>query len=410
MNSSAISSVVSGGLIWKRVVHLLELIRFSHTVFALPFAVLSAVLAWREVPFSWPQLAGILLCMVCARSAAMAFNRMADCRLDARNPRTSGRHLPAGILSMPMVGGFTLLCIAGFVASTVLFFPNPWPLRLSVPVLLFLLGYSYAKRWTVWCHYWLSAALMLSPLAAWIAITGTLAWTPVWLASVIFFWVGGFDILYATQDAEFDREAQLFSLPARMGVAPALRLACVSHVLTLVCLVIFWKVSHLGPVFLLATLIVGILLMYEHWLVQPGDLSRIHVAFFQINALISIGLLGAAALDLCLFPETRHPAPVKQAVTAFSLREQDRSPDDGPGPFRSNLSGRDWTDIGLAADNRNIRPAWSRWLSPGRAGTHFVSLNATRHIAQRGPCGSEAPGVSLFRSEDHAATFPQNLA
>jgi 4-hydroxybenzoate polyprenyltransferase len=283
---------------------------------------------------------------------------------------------------VPVVGVFTLLCSAGFVASTVLFFPNPWPLRLSVPVLLFLLGYSYAKRWTAWCHYWLSAALMLSPLAAWIAITGTLTWTPVWLASVIFFWVGGFDILYATQDAEFDREAQLFSLPARMGVAPALRLACVSHVLTLVCLVIFWKVSHLGPIFLLTTIAVGILLMSEHWLVQPGDLSRIHVAFFQINALISIGLLGAATLDLGLFPETRHPGPANQRSTVFPQQEQAWQPEHS-GSLRSILagrvsgrvSGRDWTDMGLAVDNRNIRPA--------------SGLPAS---------------VFLFRSEDHAAT------
>lgn len=277
----------------------LELIRFSHTVFALPFALLSAWLAWQTTPFRLQDLVGILLCMVLARSAAMAFNRLVDRDIDADNPRTARRHLPAGLLSARSVAIFTLACSLMFVAATLLFLPNRWPLVLSVPVLLFLLGYSYAKRFTSWCHYWLSAALMLSPIAAWIAITGTLAWTPVLIAGAVFFWVGGFDIIYACQDVEFDRGHALHSLPARWGVRSALALARVSHLGTAVCLFAVWHVAELGPVFLGGVLLVTLLLAYEHWLVRSEqlDLDRVNLAFFQVNAVISLGLLVVAVLD-----------------------------------------------------------------------------------------------------------------
>jgi len=279
---------------------LLELIRFSHTVFALPFAMLSAAIAWQQPdsPFQWTQAVGILLCMVFARSAAMAFNRVVDRHIDAGNPRTAGRHLPAGLLSLTTVVTFTLVCSAGFIASTLIFLPNRWPLILSVPVLAFLLGYSYAKRFTIWCHYWLSAALMLSPLAAWIAIRGELALPPVLLSAVIFFWVGGFDILYACQDADYDRERQLRSIPARFGVPLALRLALVSHVLTICALFALWHFANLGPIFLAGIAVVSLLLLYEHWLVRPTDLSRVNQAFFQVNAVISVGLFLIGVADL----------------------------------------------------------------------------------------------------------------
>lgn len=280
--------------------HLLEMIRFSHTVFALPFALLSAAIAWSrpDSRFTWNQLAGILLCMVCARSAAMAFNRIVDRRFDAENPRTARRHLPAGLISLSTAIAFTVLCAAGFVAGTLLFLPNTWPLILSLPVLAFLLVYSYAKRFTQWCHYWLSAALMLAPLAAWIAIRGTVEWPPVLLAVVVFFWVGGFDILYACQDAEFDRARGLRSIPSRHGIPRALRLALVSHVLTIAGLLGFWWVAMLGPVFLTGVIAVGVLLAYEHALVRPDDLSRVNLAFFHVNAVISLGLLAIGVADL----------------------------------------------------------------------------------------------------------------
>src|SRR5437763_9158924 len=213
-----------------RLRSLLELIRFSHTVFALPFALSSAALAWQDKRFHVLDLAGILLCMIFARSAAMAFNRLADRRLDADNPRTAARHLPSGRLSVGAVAAFTVGCCLAFVAATLLFLPrNPWPLILSVPVLLWLLGYSFAKRFTSLAHFWLGSALMLSPIAAWIAIRGDLAWPPVLLGLAVLCWVSGFDIIYACQDADFDRATGLHSLPARLGVAGALRLAALCH-------------------------------------------------------------------------------------------------------------------------------------------------------------------------------------
>ncbi|MEX1229654.1 MAG: UbiA-like polyprenyltransferase [Planctomycetaceae bacterium] len=289
---------MSAETMWLKFQQLLGLVRFSHTVFALPFALLSAILAWRETPFRPQDLMGILLCMVFARSAAMAFNRIVDRHFDAQNPRTAGRHIPAGLLSVRTVAAFTFICIVGFVASTLLFWPNRWPLSLSVPVLAFLLGYSYAKRWTAWCHYWLSAALMLSPLAAWIAIAGTWDWPPVLLGAAIFFWVGGFDIIYACQDADFDRAAKLSSLPSRWGIQPALRLAFVSHVATILCLLGLHHVAGMGPLFLVAVVGVAALLMYEHWLVRPDDLTRVNIAFFNVNAVISLGLLVVGMMDI----------------------------------------------------------------------------------------------------------------
>jgi 4-hydroxybenzoate polyprenyltransferase len=285
---------------FARIKPFLELIRFSHTVFALPFALFSAALAWRQTEFRGRDLLGILVCMVCARSAAMAFNRLVDRDLDAANPRTAGRHLPAGHLTARAVWVFTGVCAAGFIGGTLLFLPNPWPLILSAPVLAFLLGYSYAKRWTAWCHYWLAAALMLSPIAVWIALLGTVGWTPVILGLVILFWVGGFDIIYACQDVEHDRRSGLFSIPARWGVPSALRIAFVSHGLTIAGLLGLWYVADLGPLFLAGTLAVAALLFYEHRLVRPDDLTRVNLAFFHVNALISMGLLVVGVVDLCL--------------------------------------------------------------------------------------------------------------
>jgi len=280
--------------------HYLSLVRFSHTIFALPFALLSALLAWRQSEFRWTHLVSILLCMVFARSAAMAFNRLVDRQLDAANPRTSNRHLPAGILSVRSVTLFTVATSLAFVAATLLFWPNPWPLILAVPVLLFLLGYSYAKRFTSLCHYWLAAALMLSPIATWIAITGRVDLPPLMLAAVVFFWVGGFDILYACQDVEFDQRRGLFSIPARVGVRRALQIAAASHALAAVALFGLWYLAGMGVVFLVGVIGVTLLLVVEHLLVRPNDLTRVNVAFFQVNAVISLGLLALGAADLWL--------------------------------------------------------------------------------------------------------------
>jgi 4-hydroxybenzoate polyprenyltransferase len=280
--------------------HYLELIRFSHTVFALPFAVLAAVLAWDQPgsEFRWRDLAGILLCMVTARSAAMAFNRLVDRNIDAANPRTAKRHLPAGLLSVPAVTAFTIVMSIAFIAATLCFLPKRLPLTLAVPVLLFLLGYSLAKRWTSLCHYWLSAALMLSPIAAWISVRDEFAVIPTVLGAVVFFWVGGFDILYACQDAEFDRSARLHSLPARFGVRTALRIAGLSHLMTVVMLLLLWKIAGLSTVFLAGIIGIASLLVYEHRLVRPDDLQRVNTAFFHVNAIISFGILVLGCVDV----------------------------------------------------------------------------------------------------------------
>ena len=213
---------------FSRLRHLLEMIRFSHTLFALPFALLAAAMAWKlnaletpPRPFRWIDLVGILLCMVTARSAAMAFNRLADRRIDAMNPRTQMRHLPAGVLSVGGVWAFTVLCSLGFVASTLLFLPNWIPLAASVPVLLFLFGYSYAKRFTALAHLWLGVALALAPSAAWVVLRAEVAWPPLVLSAAVALWVAGFDIIYSCQDYAFDVSLKLHSVPARLGIAAA---------------------------------------------------------------------------------------------------------------------------------------------------------------------------------------------
>jgi len=287
---------------FQTIRHFLQLIRFSHTIFALPFALLAAVLAWNQPGsiFRWRDLVGILFCMVTARSAAMAFNRLVDRRIDAGNPRTAGRHLPAGLLSVRSVTVFTLLMSVLFVAATTVFLPKRLPLLLSVPVLLFLLGYSFSKRFTSLCHYWLSAALMLSPIAAWIAVRDEFAVVPGLIAAVIFFWVGGFDILYACQDTDFDRSLRLNSIPARFGISMALRMAFTSHMLTIAMLFLLWNMAALGPIFLTGIILISLLLLYEHWLVSPDDLSQVNIAFFNVNAIISFGILVLGCIDVWL--------------------------------------------------------------------------------------------------------------
>jgi 4-hydroxybenzoate polyprenyltransferase len=294
----------------RRLRQLLEMIRFSHTLFALPFALLSASLAWRSKQvFSWLELLAILLCMVFARSAAMAFNRLADRHIDAANPRTAGRHLPTGQLTPGTVGLFALVCAAGFVAATALLLlaepPNVWPLVLSVPVLLFVCGYSFTKRFTALAHFWLGVSLLLAPLAAWIAIRGLsdLA-TPLVLGLAVCFWVAGFDVIYACQDIEFDRQARLASIPARWGVAASLRVALVCHLAMLGLLVALYFAArpYLGVVYLIGVAAVGLLLVVEHSLVRPTNLARVNQAFFQVNAVISVGLLVVVLIDLALSP------------------------------------------------------------------------------------------------------------
>lgn len=290
----------------RRLRHLLEMIRFSHTLFALPFALLAAAMAWHarsaegQGGMRWGELIGILLCMVFARSAAMAFNRLVDRRLDAENPRTRGRHLPAGILSFGSVALFVLVSSGGFVLSTLLFLPNRWPLYLSLPVLAFVCGYSYTKRFTWMSHYWLGAALMLAPVAAWIAIRGDLAWPPMLLGGAVLFWVAGFDIIYACQDVEFDRHAGLKSVPARWGVTGALRIAAGCHVVMLVLLLLLPVTFPLGRLYVSGVGAIALLLIYEHALIRPDDLTRVNLAFFRVNAVVGVGLFVVGIADMII--------------------------------------------------------------------------------------------------------------
>jgi 4-hydroxybenzoate polyprenyltransferase len=285
---------------------LLELIRFSHTVFALPFALLAAALAWKDEQPRWQDFIGIVLCMVFARSAAMAFNRLADRHIDAANPRTSARHLPAGTLSVGAVWAFTIVCCVGFVAATLLFElrepENPWPLYLSGPTLLFVMGYSLAKRFTSLAHFWLGAALMLAPVAAWVAIRGFTDMTvPLLLGGAVAFWVAGFDILYACQDYTFDTNAGLHSVPARFGVPASLRIAAACHAVMFGLLVgLYFASPHMGGVFLAGLVAVGTLIVYEHSLVRADDLTRVNRAFFHVNGVISLGLLAVVLVQLAV--------------------------------------------------------------------------------------------------------------
>jgi 4-hydroxybenzoate polyprenyltransferase len=299
----------------KQIRHLLELIRFSHTLFALPFALWAALIAWTYAapgrsppPFRVRDLVGILVCMVAARSAAMAFNRWADRYFDAENPRTRQRHLPAGILSERSVVLFTCVSSAMFWAGTFLFWPNPLPPLLAPFVLAFLLGYSYSKRFTALSHFWLGASLMMAPISTWIALRGQeiladprdLA-VPFLLGGAVLSWVAGFDIIYACQDADFDRRAKLHSIPARLGVANALRVAAVCHAVTVLLLALLplcFPTMGLGIIYEVSLVGIALLLVLEHCLVRPDDLTRVNVAFFYVNVAVSMGLLIIGGLDL----------------------------------------------------------------------------------------------------------------
>jgi 4-hydroxybenzoate polyprenyltransferase len=301
------------GIVLKPLRHILEMIRFSHTLFALPFALLAAAMAWKLEPtgeWTWArrgqELLGIVLCMAGARSASMAFNRIVDWRFDAQNPRTRMRHIPAGILTATSVVAFAIAASIVFVASTLLFLPNRLPIYLAVPVLWFLLAYSFTKRFTAMAHFWLGAALMLAPVSAWIALRGAAVMAnpadllpAIVLGGAVLLWVAGFDIIYACQDVEFDVQANLHSVPAHFGVGPALRVAAACHLAMVLLLAALPAVyPQLGWIYLAGVAAVAVLLVYEHYLVRPDDLTRAGVAFFQVNAIVSIGLFVVGSLDL----------------------------------------------------------------------------------------------------------------
>ncbi len=267
------------------------MIKFEHTLFALPFAFLGAILAADGMP-SWWQILWITVAMFGARSAAMTFNRIADRDIDAQNPRTAGRELPSGQLSVGFAWTFLYVSIAVFVLSSYML--NWLTFALSPVALLFVLGYSYAKRFTALAHVLLGFALSISPSAAWIAVRGNLLDVePILLSLLVLMWTAGFDVLYACQDFEFDRSAGLRSIPTRFGIKRALWIARLFHFQAFIVLGLLYLVTGLGWLALAGVIAVGALLVYQHTLVKYDDLSRMNAAFFTTNAFVSVILLAS---------------------------------------------------------------------------------------------------------------------
>jgi 4-hydroxybenzoate polyprenyltransferase len=275
----------------------LEMIKWEHSIFALPFALMGAVLA----AGGWPPLrvlGWIVVCMVTARSAAMAFNRLVDAKFDAQNPRTAGRALPAGQLSNKFVAAFTVVASVAFLLSAAML--NPLTTELSPAALSLVLVYSYMKRVTRWSHLVLGLALGISPVAAWIAVRGSMEPRVLLLTAIVMLWVGGFDVLYACQDVDYDRGAGLFSVPAAFGLLGAFWIARLMHIGMVMLLFVMVHVFGLGKIALAGMVVVALLLLYEHSIVSPRDLRRMNAAFFTLNGVISVLLFVFVAADVIL--------------------------------------------------------------------------------------------------------------
>ena len=275
--------------------HYLELVKFSHTIFALPFALAAMLVAAKGLPethiFVW-----IVVAMVGARTAAMGFNRIVDREIDARNPRTAKRELPAGSVSLS--GAISLV-----IGASILFFVAAWQINslallLSPLTLLALFFYSFCKRFTSLSHFVLGLCLGIAPVGAWVAVTGRIEWAPCVLCAAIIAWVAGFDIIYATMDVEFDRQTGLNSMVTKLGIARALTLARVLHLAFLGLLIWFGALTGLGAIYYSAVALIGGFIVYEHALVKPDDLRRVNAAFFTMNGAISVFFLVAIALSI----------------------------------------------------------------------------------------------------------------
>jgi 4-hydroxybenzoate polyprenyltransferase len=282
---------------WKSTAVTLEMIKWEHSVFALPFALTGAVLA----AGGWPALrvlGWIVVCMVAARSAAMAFNRLVDSRIDAANPRTAMRALPAGVLSSGFVGGFVVVSVLVFVVGAAML--NRLTLELAPVALAVVLAYSYMKRLTRWSHLVLGLALGIAPTAAWIAVRGSLDWRIVVLTLAVLLWVGGFDVLYACQDFEHDRRVGLNSVPQAFGLVAAFWIARAMHLGMLALLCWLVVLFGLGKVAMLGVGVVALLLLYEHSIISPKDMRRMNAAFFTLNGVISVVFFGFIAADILM--------------------------------------------------------------------------------------------------------------
>ncbi|MGM0394141.1 MAG: UbiA-like polyprenyltransferase [Thermodesulfobacteriota bacterium] len=286
------------GMLKRKILDYGKMIKFSHTVFALPFALSAVVLAWQtHVPSVW-ELFLILTAMVGARSAAMGFNRIVDADIDRKNPRTAVREIPSGVLTRSQALVFVGVSSLVFVGAAALL--SPLCFGLSFPVLGLLFFYSFTKRFTAYCHLVLGFVISLAPIGAWVALTGTLNWGIAMLAAALWFYIAGFDILYACQDIDFDREQGLFSLPVRLGPDRAMQVSTLFHGLFLAFLLGVHVYFDMHAVFLVFWAVIAVLIVFEHRLVRPDDLSRIDVAFFHVNSAVSV-LLFAGILIQTVF-------------------------------------------------------------------------------------------------------------
>ncbi|MCA1786666.1 MAG: putative 4-hydroxybenzoate polyprenyltransferase [Desulfobacteraceae bacterium] len=289
------------GMLKRKILDYGKMIKFSHTVFALPFALSAVVLAWQtRVPSVW-ELFLILAAMVGARSAAMGFNRIVDADIDKKNPRTAVREIPSGVLTRSQALIFVGVSSMLFVGAAALL--SPLCFGLSFPVLGLLFFYSFTKRFTAYCHLVLGFVISLAPVGAWVALTGTLNWGIAMLAAALWFYIAGFDILYACQDIDFDREQGLFSLPVRLGPDRAMQVSTLFHGLFLAFLLGVYVYFAMHAVFLVFWAVIAVLIVFEHRLVRPNDLSRIDVAFFHVNSAVSV-LLFAGILIQTVFRGT----------------------------------------------------------------------------------------------------------
>jgi 4-hydroxybenzoate polyprenyltransferase len=271
------------------------MIKFSHTIFALPFALAGALLAARGMPTA-EQLFWIVLAMAGARTTAMGLNRLIDAEIDARNPRTAGRAIPAGLIGKGMTLGFILVSLALMLVAA--YRLNPLCLKLSPLAVFFLVLYSYCKRFTSMAHVVLGICLSAAPIGAWVAIRGEISAPALILGAAVLFWVAGFDILYALQDMEFDRKAGLHSIPVALGVEGSLWAARMFHLVMLALLLGLYATMHLGGFFMAGILAAAAMLLYEHWLLRNGDLAKLDAAFFNMNGYISIAILVFTAAEV----------------------------------------------------------------------------------------------------------------
>jgi 4-hydroxybenzoate polyprenyltransferase len=276
---------------------ILEMIKFEHTIFALPFAIMSAFIAEEGLP-PLTKLGWILAAMVGARSCAMAFNRLADAEIDSQNPRTATRAIPAGLITKGAVWFFTLVSAGLLVCAA--WRLNPLAFALSPVALAVIMGYSFTKRFTALSHLWLGLALSISPVGAWIAIKGQFDWTPIILCCVVLLWTAGFDIIYACQDVNFDRKHGLHSIPARIGIRWALWVSSALHVVAVFLLFCIPRFAEMGHFYFVGVWIVVFIFIYEHAIVKPDDLSRVNLAFFTLNGMISLVLMALSIADILL--------------------------------------------------------------------------------------------------------------